>query len=312
VQRFQRYDDHGWFKVGQVEVTTSVFLAGTTVLSIFLWVVRKSMFVYPLTMNGHLVRGGEIWRVVTWPLVNGPSIWVVLTVAMLYLVGNDIERELGRRRFAWLLGAMTVVPGLVGTLYPVGVDFPVREIAFVTEVFGANTLVSGLFVVLVLWRPTARWFFEIPLWIVVVVFEVIYALQVIDQGDWPGFVFWLSGLAVAALLARAFGLTEFTQIPKLPLPQFVTGDPYTKANRAREKSQRKQAKGSRPSSGSPLRRSSKEPAPVIPIRPEARLDRTEQADMDALLDKISATGVDSLTPDERRRLDEHSRRLRGQ
>ena len=34
--------------------------------------------------------------------------------------------------------------------------------------------------------------------------------------------------------------------------------------------------------------------------------------MDWLLDKISASGMDSLTPDERRRLDEHSRRLRGQ
>ena len=56
----------------------------------------------------------------------------------------------------------------------------------------------------------------------------------------------------------------------------------------------------------------KDPAPVIPIRPEARLDRADQADMDWLLDKISASGMDSLTPDERRRLDEHSRRLRGQ
>jgi len=59
-------------------------------------------------------------------------------------------------------------------------------------------------------------------------------------------------------------------------------------------------------------RNPKQPAPVVPIRPEARLDRADQADMDWLLDKINASGMASLTPDERRRLDEHSRRLRGQ
>jgi hypothetical protein len=31
----------------------------------------------------------------------------------------------------------------------------------------------------------------------------------------------------------------------------------------------------------------------------------------AILDKISAEGIDCLTPDERRVLDDHSRRLRG-
>jgi hypothetical protein len=32
--------------------------------------------------------------------------------------------------------------------------------------------------------------------------------------------------------------------------------------------------------------------------------------VDAILDKISAEGIDRLTPDERRVLDDHSRRLR--
>ncbi len=169
--------------------------------------------------------------------------------------------------------------------------------------------------VLVLWHPTIRTFFNIPLWAIVVVFEVFDLLQILDLRNAGApigglLTFWAASLAVAALGARALGITEFTQIPKIPLPQFITGDPYQKANRAREKQQRKQSKGSGGSGGG-LRRS-KDPAPVIPIRPEARLDRADQADMDWLLDKISASGMDSLTPDERRRLDEHSRRLRGQ
>lgn len=303
MQRFQRYDDHGWFKVGQVEVTTSVLLAASSLIFMVLGVIAAAIFRDPLFYDATLVREGEVWRVVTWPLSNGVSIWLLLSAAMMYLIGGDIERELGRRRFAWLIGALVVVPAVV----TVGFEY--------VGAAGISRLVSPLFVVLVLWHPTIRTFFNIPLWAVVVVFEVFDLLQILDLRNAGApigglLTFWAASLAVAALGARALGITEFTQIPKIPLPQFVTGDPYQKANRAREKQQRKQSKGSGGSGGG-LRRH-KDPAPVIPIRPEARLDRADQADMDWLLDKISASGMDSLTPDERRRLDEHSRRLRGQ
>lgn len=300
MQRFQRYDDHGWFKVGQVEATTSVLLAAATTVSVVLWVVSKTIFVVPLILTDAAIRGLELWRLVSWPFVNDPDIWIILSIAMVFLVGSDIEREVGRRRYAWMIGAIVVIPAAAASLF---------EPMFT---YGINHMVSALFVVLVLWRPMARTFFDIPLWVIVVLFEVLQLLQLLDarnSASFAGlFTFWAVGLIVAALMARSYDLTEFTQIPKLPMPQFVTGDPYAKSNRAREKAQRGKPKGTTPL----RRRADKGPAPVIPIRPEPRLDRADQADMDALLDKISETGIDSLTPDERRRLDEHSRRLRGQ
>jgi hypothetical protein len=42
------------------------------------------------------------------------------------------------------------------------------------------------------------------------------------------------------------------------------------------------------------------------------VDRHTQDEIDALLDKIAAQGLDSLTNDERQRLDRASRRLRGE
>ena len=55
-------------------------------------------------------------------------------------------------------------------------------------------------------------------------------------------------------------------------------------------------------------------ADVIAMSPRQpkHLDRADQADMDRLLDKIAASGIDSLSAEERRRLDDHSRRLREQ
>ena len=113
MQRFQRYDDHGWFKVGQVEVTTSVLLAASSLIFMVLGVIAAAIFRDPLFYDATLVREGEVWRVVTWPLSNGVSIWLLLSAAMMYLIGGDIERELGRRRFAWLIGSLLVLPAVL-------------------------------------------------------------------------------------------------------------------------------------------------------------------------------------------------------
>jgi hypothetical protein len=49
------------------------------------------------------------------------------------------------------------------------------------------------------------------------------------------------------------------------------------------------------------------PQPPVRPRPSAEPDTTS-AELDRLLDKISATGIESLTPTERRFLDEVSRK----
>lgn len=302
VQRFQRFGDDGWFRARQIEVTTSILLAIAATLSIVLGVISPRLFVGPFELVASSVQGGQLWRLFTWPFVNDPDIFVVLAIAMLYIVGGDIERQVGKHQFAWLIGTLIVVPAALGSAFP-----------FVVTA-GISSLVSPLFLIYVLWRPTARTFFDIPLWILVAVFEVLHLLQLLgSRAQFPiggTLAFWAAGLISAALMARAFGITEFEQIPKIPLPAFVTRDPYQKANRARERSQRQHGGAAKPQG--PRRRTNRGPATVTPIRPTGTLDSASQADMDALLDKISASGIGSLTSDERLRLDQHSRRLRGE
>jgi hypothetical protein len=45
-------------------------------------------------------------------------------------------------------------------------------------------------------------------------------------------------------------------------------------------------------------------------RPSSQHNRLSYDDVDKVLEKISATGLESLTPDERRLLDDMSQRLR--
>jgi hypothetical protein len=51
---------------------------------------------------------------------------------------------------------------------------------------------------------------------------------------------------------------------------------------------------------------------VTPAYRPPVVDRGIQDEIDTLLDKIAAEGLDSLTSDERQRLDRASRRLRGE
>lgn len=313
VYRFgpQRFGNQGWFRIGQFEVTTTTFIVGVATISLILTTIDPRTFYEPFYLDGFAVREGEVWRLITWPVTSWPDIWLVLSGAIFFLLGNQLEMDLGRRRMAWLYGFQTVIPALIGTAYAVADQGQNGGVAN----SGIHYLTTALLIIFTLRFPQARTFFGLPLWVLLAVFEGITALQLIATRSWPFLVFFLSTLAIAALNARAFDLTEFHQIPRIPLPGFVSGDPYAKANRARAKQQKKQRRSSGSSGGhGPFAR--KEPADVVPIRPqprpEARLSREAQAELDGLLDKISDGGVDSLTPDERARLDALSRQLRGE
>jgi hypothetical protein len=117
-----------------------------------------------------------------------------------------------------------------------------------------------------------------------------------------GLVFLLVLLATAGLAARSFGLaTQLPWIPKLPMPGAGSG--------------RKSSPKRRRSGGTTTKARSRQtvvegpwasPGSTLPS-PDAA---AAQAELDVLLDKISAGGLDSLTSDEKRRLNDLSKRLR--
>ena len=80
-------------------------------------------------------------------------------------------------------------------------------------------------------------------------------------------------------------------MPKVPLPA-VLADPYRR---------------SRPRQARPSRRRSH--LSSVPPPPGAA-DQLAQAEVDALLDKVAETGMDSLTRAERKALEDYSKRLR--
>ena len=284
-------------------MTTSNLVAAACALSMFVYAFDKSILYWlwlvsdGSSFGGYTssiangVRQGQLWRLVTWPMLNPPDLNAVLSILIIWWLGRELERTLGRVKYLWFVGILVVTPAVIYVLVVPTLIAPVAAI-----ISGASYLASGIVFAFLVTHPEARSFFNVPFWIIAVVFEAISLLQLLGDRIWDGLLFFVVMLVVGVLEARAFGLSEMTQIPKLPLPQFITKDPYQKSNRAREKAKRR-GRGSGPT--------------VVPIRGTGHLDRASQADMDMLLDKINASGIDSLTLAERRRLDEHSRRLRG-
>ena len=290
-----------WFRIGTLDVTTTMLVVLLCVVSIFVWAaegtertITRRLFLWP-----DEVLDGEIWRVVTWPLVNEPDLWLVISLALFWYFGSEIERLLGRNRFGVFLLLITVIPGIVGAL----IDLPQ---------LGIRPVEMAVFLLFVVEYPYIRFFFGIPAWVMGAVILGIEVLQLLGERNERGILFLLVTLAVAALTARTMGLlSNLPWVPALPIGgNWSSGPRRSKPSRGR---------GGRASRGGDVvagpwttSRGGPTGSAPLPQPPVSSADMArDQAELDSLLDKISESGMDGLSADEKRRLNELSKRMRG-
>jgi hypothetical protein len=282
-----------WFRFGEFDVTTTVLVIAAGVLSFIAYAIDKTQFRHIFLWTDK-IQDGEVWRVVTWPLVNAPSFWSLITLVFLYLFGRQVEAEMGRFKFAALIGWMTVIPALIIVL------FDMQPVTLAGTGNSALVMINlGVFVAFAAEFPGARFFFNIPARVIAAVIVGINLLQLIGDRYWDDVWLLLLVAATSLVVMRAYGFaSDLTFIPRLSWP-------FGK----------RKSKGGRPSSSGTKskRRRGKQPDLKV-VTPTYRppVDRHTQDEIDALLDKIAAQGLESLTNDERQRLDRASRRLRGE
>jgi hypothetical protein len=115
------------------------------------------------------------------------------------------------------------------------------------------------------------------------VYVAAEVLQLMGDRDGRRLLFFVISLLVGAFAARAVGMLEaYPWIPKISMPH-----------------RRRQPKQSR------------RPAVVAGPWAGSTTVSAAQSELDELLDKISATGINSLSKAEKERLNELSKRLRG-
>ena len=114
MDRFQpsnRRSEDSWFSVGTLDVTTTVLITGLAVASLIVRAATPALhdLIY---LNGSKVVRGQVWRVVTWPIANEISLWTVISIALFYVFGRELERQVGRIRFLWFVTILTMIPGM--------------------------------------------------------------------------------------------------------------------------------------------------------------------------------------------------------
>jgi len=275
----------GWFKVGVIDVTTTALLVGLGVLSMFLYAIGGPGGLFSdLIFFGPLVREGEVWRLVLWPIANPPTrIWVILTLAFFWFVGHRIEDTIGRKRFTKMILLMTILPATVVSFF--------GFTAATGQAYGLSILAIALLVIYAFDSPGAVWLFNIPLWVLAAVFVLLDVLQYLGNRMFGALLVELGAIIIGSVAARQYGMLNDLQF----IPRFGSGTPRSKAVRPAKR---------RGSSGSTVVAG---PWPVA----DAASSAIDQLELDGLLDKISADGIDSLSRTEKNRLNELSKKLRG-
>jgi hypothetical protein len=275
-----RGSDDGWFRLGSVDVTTVLLISVLAVASFVVWALEPpgKPIQTALMLNPDSFIHGQVWRIITWPIAypNGMGIFDIIAIALFWYFGTEIERQLGRKRMAWFLGLVTVGLGLLW----VGIVVATTSSPGLFSLFSLNQLELMVLLVFIAEYPSRRFFFNIPGWVIGVVIIGISVLTYLGDRDWRLLVNFLLGLALTALIARSMGLmAELTWVPNLAIRR-----------RPKKAKRNKRAGGEGTVVAGPWN-----PTPTPPVS-------RDQAELDALLDKISATGMDSLTDQERQHL----------
>ena len=252
---------------------------------------------------------GRWWTAATYSLIHSSVTLLALTVYALLVFGPRLERSWGTRRFVGF-AALAALGGWIVHLFIGGTAPLVGGSAIAFGVMGAYALRWGGEERLFPGGFSARERWAVAFTVAI---TLLTGLQETVGGGVP-FLAHLGGLGAAWVFSRAGNVLLVERIregvsalpdepseeqPPRAVPRTL---PRTRAQRETIDDVVARTNAETVRKSAPTRR-----------RPEPKtIEQQEAADptIDAILDKISAEGMDHLTPDECRVLDDHSRRLR--
>lgn len=272
-----------WFRIGTVDFGSSAIAAAGVLIGMVLVAVegpgnpisRWLIFIAPS------VADGQLWRLLTWFIPSEISLWTLLSAFLIFSFGSHLESTLGRVRMAQFLAVMVLIPSLVAmAFYGVGVFGAPIALA------GGSLLSSALFFAFVLTMPNARFFFGIPGWVIAAAFIGIQLLSYLGQRDTGGAVNYIVSLLLIVAATNVFGL-----IDALPTIPSIGGRSFP----------------GRSSKGNLEAGTIRTPSATVS---ELDDERFRALDIDPILDQIAAFGIDSLSSDQRKKLESYSNKNR--
>lgn len=244
----------------------------------------------PLALRADQVLRGYVWELLTYQLLHGGLLHILLNCWGIFVFGRDVEAALGKRRFFILYFTSGAVGGLLQVLASLSLSgrFPMA-----VPVVGASAGLFGLVAAFAMMYPhrtlTLLLFFVIPVTLraktLLMISGAIAILGVLFPGSHIAHAAHLGGMLAGMVFIRQLRHRwghwpgEPPSPRRRPLFGFGTGKP------------------SQPGG-----------ATVIDVQ-EADADEFMAREIDPILEKISSQGIQSLTARERKTLEEARKKM---
>ncbi len=228
-------------------------------------------FTHLLVYDSDIVlRGLQFWRFVSYPFVNGPSIWFAVEMYLLFSFGREVERFIGRAAFGMFYLSMVVIGPCL--LTAAGVFIPGLPM-----LAGSWNVNFAVFIAFCSIYPNVEIFFSFKAKWIAAIFLGINSLQLLAGHAFVILlVFWATCLAAFLFIKYLRGHIRFG---------FSLRD-YLRQRRSRRNLR-------------PLPK----PRAAAQGRPSTPSDNVIES-IDPLLDKIAKHGIGSLTAREREALEQ--------
>jgi membrane associated rhomboid family serine protease len=101
---------------GRIPAAVGVMIAAMVVASVLSWFPTTKGLAFYLPLSPAHVLSGELWRVVTWPLVQPHPLTLLFVGLMFWQFGAQLVFEWGERRFVARVLGITVGAGIATSL----------------------------------------------------------------------------------------------------------------------------------------------------------------------------------------------------
>ena len=255
------------------------------------FLLQKTVFYGGALVDLFAFRTGDVlrrpWSLLSYALLHGNFLHFIMNMLVLFMFGPPVENRLGSRSF----GRLYVIAALGGSL----LSLVFAPLAGSAPMIGASGAVFGVMMAFVLeWPDAPVMIFPLPVpvkakWLVAFIAAASLLSGLLQWRDGVAHFAHLGGFAAAFLYLRGGTLLSRPRGPRpierTPVVAVRTGGDIVRQQAAAE-------------------------ADTTPVPPRRTPDATVKAEVDRVLDKISQRGIHSLTAEERRFLDEMSKRFR--
>ena len=268
------YQPVGW--MGRYPIRITTLIAALFVLGMFGTVIAESAGwdLTPFAFRSSAFLHGALWQPLTCILIQQASFFFIFNILFLYWSGVEVEKFLGRRRYLHLIGLLLLVPPLVMMLWSAaGVRWTYA---------GSYEISVGLFIAFATLYPGVELFGWVTLKWLAFAGLVLASMQYLPAHQW-GFLTVLWGMCLTSFL-----YIRLVQKPDASALQSAFSEGVSRLFRRKQKFR------------------------VLPHETGRRTIEPEDdvvESIDPLLDKISKSGIGSLTASERRALDRARNRL---